>query len=43
MTSFIAIIVASENGHIEVVKILLSDKRVDPSSDYNEGKWKFLQ
>jgi len=26
---------ASENGHVEVVKILLSDKRVDPTADNN--------
>ena len=36
VTSFTAIKVAAENGHIEVVKVLLSNPRVDPSifADY---------
>jgi hypothetical protein len=28
---------ASENGHIEVVKYLLQDSRVDPSDYINNG------
>ena len=35
-----AIRVASANGHVEVVKILLSDKRVVPSADDNAAiRW----
>jgi hypothetical protein len=34
LKTFIAIRLASKNGHIEVVKCLLQDSRVDPS-DYN--------
>ena len=28
---------AAQNGHLEVVKLLLQDNRVDPSADYNYG------
>ena len=32
-----AIIYASENGHTEVVKLLLLEERVDPSDDDNSA------
>ncbi len=38
ITSFTAIRLASENGHLEVVKLLLSDSRVNPSAEDNYGK-----
>jgi ankyrin repeat protein len=38
ITLFKAIRVASSNGHLEVVKLLLNDPRVDPSVKDNEGK-----
>ena len=28
---------AAKNGHLEIVKILLQDNRVDPSGDDNSG------
>ena len=28
---------AASNGHLEIVKILLQDNRVDPSGDNNYG------
>ena len=28
---------AEENGHTEVVKLLLQDERVDPAADNNDG------
>jgi hypothetical protein len=34
---FIAIRVASENGHVEVVKFLLNHPKVDPSDKSNYG------
>jgi ankyrin repeat protein len=34
---FIAIRYASENGHIEVVKLLLNHPKVDPSAKDNYG------
>ena len=36
--NLIAIILASNSGHIEVVKVLLNDSRVDPSAQDNLGK-----
>ena len=29
---------ASEKGHIDIVKVLLNDSRVDPSAEDNYGK-----
>ena len=34
-----AIRLAAENGHLEIVKLLLQDNRVDPSADDNWGIW----
>ena len=34
-----AIRMAVENGHLEIVKLLLQDNRVDPSVDNNYGIW----
>ena len=28
---------AAENGHLEIVRLLLQDNRVDPSADNNYG------
>jgi hypothetical protein len=33
-----AIINASYKGHLEVIKLLLNDPRVDPSAQNNRGK-----
>ena len=30
---------ASQNGHLEIVKLLLQDNRVDPSARDNYGIW----
>ena len=30
---------AAKNGHLEIVKFLLQDNRVDPSADNNYGIW----
>ena len=38
-THISAIQYAAKNGHINVVKLLLSDQKVDPSDNNNEGKW----
>ena len=37
ITSFIAIEMASKEGHFEIVKLLLNDSKVDPSDDNNYG------
>ena len=34
---YTALILAAENGHLEIVKLLLQDNRVDPSVDNNYG------
>ena len=30
---------AADSGHLEIVKLLLQDNRVDPSADNNYGIW----
>jgi hypothetical protein len=37
---FIVIVEASRNGHLEIVKFLLNDPRVDPSMKNNKGSSK---
>ena len=38
VTSKTAIKWASQNGHVDIVKVLLNDSRVDPSAQDNYGK-----